>query len=822
MRKTITFFKRSIFAVALMIFSVNAWSQIPSNGGFENGNTGWTFTTGGKTTHSISTTLSELRTGTKGWKVSFSGAETGAKDHSNSDVISVPAGAYAHVLGWIGTDNVTYANAKIWIKTGNPTAPAFGVFGAVTNGIFVRQTADILNSTAVAADYKTAVRTKTATGSPAINIYFDDVIMYTDANTTSDVTKPVEPTVLVAGTGTSTSTTFTWTNGSETPTTGTTLPAQTGIQNTVILKSTNLSATDPVLNDQAIYSVAGGIAGPNMVGADWKVISTSVAAGDQTYTDSDPTLVSGTTYKYAVVHRDMAYNYSIALVGTSATASGAAPTKLVITSITPTPTVAGTFDITVQSQTASGSPSNVTSATDISLSKATGTGSFGGTLTTNIANGANSVTFIGITFDTAGEGISITATASNGMTLDAATSNTFTVLATKPSASSAFVITKEGITANISWTNGTGASRIVVARLNATAAIAPTVGTAYTSNSSNFTDIANGTTGTGNYVVYNGTGNSVAVTDLTPKTAYAFDVYDYNGTIATLNYSVVASSGLVITYSAEPTVQATAIVISAVKSNQMTVNWTLGDGDASIVIVKAASTVDGLPVDGSAYSATNTFGSGTQIGNGNYCVFKSTTNSVNVTGLTPNTTYYVSVFACNGNTSNLNYLLTNPATSSQTTLATYTCTVSYNTDGTVGAYTNGEVITKDAGSVVAYTITPNSGYKITSVLYNGVEVKSDMVVDLYTAPALTANANLAVQFDLATGLNKTTNNFTVIGKQNSIAINGLKSGDKLAVLNASGSHIWNLKVSNSNFTIPVKSGIYMVLVNNTAFKVIVK
>lgn len=81
-------------------------------------------------------------------------------------------------------------------------------------------------------------------------------------------------------------------------------------------------------------------------------------------------------------------------------------------------------------------------------------------------------------------------------------------------------------TMNVSWTSGNGNARLVVARLNATSAVAPTNNTLYTPNAAFG---GSTTTGTGNYVVYNGTGTSVVVTGLAASTQYAFDVYEYNG-----------------------------------------------------------------------------------------------------------------------------------------------------------------------------------------------------------------------------------------------------------------------------------------------------
>jgi hypothetical protein len=81
-------------------------------------------------------------------------------------------------------------------------------------------------------------------------------------------------------------------------------------------------------------------------------------------------------------------------------------------------------------------------------------------------------------------------------------------------------------TMNVSWTSGNGNARIVVARLNATTPVAPSNNTLYNASAA-FGGTT--TTGTGNFVVYNGTGSSVVITGLAAATQYAFDVYEYNG-----------------------------------------------------------------------------------------------------------------------------------------------------------------------------------------------------------------------------------------------------------------------------------------------------
>src|SRR6185503_4146895 len=55
------------------------------------------------------------------------------------------------------------------------------------------------------------------------------------------------------------------------------------------------------------------------------------------------------------------------------------------------------------------------------------------------------------------------------------------------------------------------------------------------------------------------------------------------------------------------------------------------------------------PVNTTFYSANSSFGNGSQIGSGNYVVFRSITgSSVTITNLVPNTAYHFAVYDYNG------------------------------------------------------------------------------------------------------------------------------------------------------------------------------
>lgn len=127
----------------------------------------------------------------------------------------------------------------------------------------------------------------------------------------------------------------------------------------------------------------------------------------------------------------------------------------------------------------------------------------------------------------------VRAYARNGYSVSYGEEKTFTTLSPDPNQSGNLIFSN--VTTNkmtISWTNGTGESRIV--KIN---------------NVNNFTLPVNGTDpapntvyGGNEQVIYNGTGNSVTVTNLSPSTTYYFHVFDYNGHGAGTVYNIAAGN----------------------------------------------------------------------------------------------------------------------------------------------------------------------------------------------------------------------------------------------------------------------------------------
>jgi hypothetical protein len=221
----------------------------------------------------------------------------------------------------------------------------------------------------------------------------------------------------------------------------------------------------------------------------------------------------------------------------------------------------------------------------------------------------------------------------------------------------------DGNAMRVSWTNGNGARRIVVARAGSAVTATPVNGVDYAA-SNVFGSGSN--LGSNQFVVFDGTSTLVDMSNLVPNTVYHYAVFEYDATAvdtAYLTSSFLAGSQSTIS---PPTVQASNVSFSAVAGTSVTVGWTLGNGSARLVVARQGSPVNANPADLTVYSTSTVFGSGAQVGVGNYVIYSSTGSSTGVTGLATGTTYHFAVYEYNGSSGRV-YLVPG-ATGSFTTL----------------------------------------------------------------------------------------------------------------------------------------------------------
>ena len=101
-------------------------------------------------------------------------------------------------------------------------------------------------------------------------------------------------------------------------------------------------------------------------------------------------------------------------------------------------------------------------------------------------------------------------------------------------------------------------------------------------------------------------------------------------------------------YAASPASDATSLSFNTISGSGMTLLWTNGDGANRLVVAKQGGAVTASPTDNTSYTADAAFGSGDDLGTGEYVVYNGSSNTVSVTGLTSSNTYHFKIFEYNG------------------------------------------------------------------------------------------------------------------------------------------------------------------------------
>lgn len=92
-----------------------------------------------------------------------------------------------------------------------------------------------------------------------------------------------------------------------------------------------------------------------------------------------------------------------------------------------------------------------------------------------------------------------------------------------------------------------------------------------------------------------------------------------------------------------PTPSPTVPVFSNVSPTSITLSWTAGGGQAFVVARQGSTAFK--PAFGQAYTANSTFGSGDEIGPGNFLIYSGSGNTVTITGLTAGASYEFDMYS---------------------------------------------------------------------------------------------------------------------------------------------------------------------------------
>jgi len=129
----------------------------------------------------------------------------------------------------------------------------------------------------------------------------------------------------------------------------------------------------------------------------------------------------------------------------------------------------------------------------------------------------------------------------------------------------------------LDWESGNGDKTLVILTSGNSEAFVPENGFDYEVSNDLSNEIS-----AGNYVVYNGTGNTVSLNNLSFGTDYQVRIYEYNETSNDLTYSEAAQS-VFGTKAITPEVEASDIDFEIIDEQSVKLNWKKGDGQKRLV-----------------------------------------------------------------------------------------------------------------------------------------------------------------------------------------------------------------------------------------------
>jgi hypothetical protein len=200
---------------------------------------------------------------------------------------------------------------------------------------------------------------------------------------------------------------------------------------------------------------------------------------------------------------------------------------------------------------------------------------------------------------------------------------------------------------DLSWTNGNGLGRIVVARQGSAVTAQPADSTTYLADPvfGNGADL-----GGGQYVVFAGLANSISLSGLNPGETYHFAIFEYNCGAATELYLRTAPAIGSTTTLPE---NVSNFDYTCITNNSATLSWNLPGSsyDGLIVFVSQGSTPADPTLDASGYVGANpNFPFAPNYGSGRFLVYKGNGSSLTVTGLTQGQSYTFKAFVYRNNT----------------------------------------------------------------------------------------------------------------------------------------------------------------------------
>ncbi|MBT1698783.1 T9SS type A sorting domain-containing protein [Fulvivirgaceae bacterium PWU4] len=233
----------------------------------------------------------------------------------------------------------------------------------------------------------------------------------------------------------------------------------------------------------------------------------------------------------------------------------------------------------------------------------------------------------------------------------------------------------------LSWTNGGGLNRAVfMKRTTSVSETAPVVNGQHYPSEAVFGAQASEVGASDWFCVYNGSGSSFTVSGLQSGFTYRVHVVEYNGLGGAQQYltaSAIANPSNFSPALVTPGAPESTVSVSNLTSSSVTFRHHDGDGTHVAIFMREAGSGTAPATDNTTYTANTTFGTGSQAGtSGWYCVYNAEASSssavttIQVTGLSPNTTYRIHAVDYNGAPGSEKYRL-NAVTDNPVQFTTY-------------------------------------------------------------------------------------------------------------------------------------------------------
>jgi hypothetical protein len=204
----------------------------------------------------------------------------------------------------------------------------------------------------------------------------------------------------------------------------------------------------------------------------------------------------------------------------------------------------------------------------------------------------------------------------------------------------------------LKWTNGNGARRLVLARKDAAVNTTPVDLRSYTFSP----DFGAGNViNTDNYVVYTGTAAQASITNLEPNSTYHFAVFEYNGNAAPMYLKPGAVTSIVT--NAGPTEASKSISFNDIEGNGVAINFAPGNGKHQLIVARKGAAVTAVPVNGQTYTASTSFGLGTEIAPGQFVLNTTGANRI-FNNMDPSSIYHFRIYEYDVNSAGQTFYLT--------------------------------------------------------------------------------------------------------------------------------------------------------------------